>query len=393
VLRVSVFLLLLAGSAAIGASYQVAPERVPVDLRLEQARKEAVEAEAELHRLEAAAAKAGDEVARLRAHQLAAAQAIEVAEAQITIADTAAKLAHARLSAQRQRLAAEQAPASALLGGLALTTRRPPLLLLAGGGSAEDLVKLRLLVAAIAPTVKARTAALATQLERTTALEKAAFAAREERLRTRDTLSRRREQLASLESRAVELAKSRGSAALRAGDVALATGEQASALERQVQSRRSTIGEARELAALGPAPLPPSPPVRRGINLDYMLPAEAAVTGGVGAVSANGVRSRGVTLATRRGSPLVAPASGTILLSGPFRDYDGVVIIDHGGAWKSVLVNAGSRFPKGTRIRIGEPLGIALGPIEVELRHGGEDVSPALIAGSSAMVSNMRKGG
>jgi septal ring factor EnvC (AmiA/AmiB activator) len=150
---------------------------------------------------------------------------------------------------------------------------------------------------------------------------------------------------------------------------------------------------AQDLAGLGPAPLPVEVGTSQGAPLVYRLPADAPVTDGVGEVSANGVRSRGITLATPRGMPLIAPASGTILFAGPFRDFDGVVIIDHGGGWKSVLVNAGSKFPRGSRVEIGEPLGIALGPVEVQLQHGGQAVSPALIAGSSAMLSNKRKSG
>jgi septal ring factor EnvC (AmiA/AmiB activator) len=117
------------------------------------------------------------------------------------------------------------------------------------------------------------------------------------------------------------------------------------------------------------------------------------VTGGLGEVSDSGIRARGITLGTPRGSAVGVPASGTILFSGPFRDFDGVVIIDHGGGWKTVLVNAGSKLPRGSKVEIGDPLGIALGPVEVQLQHGGQAVSPALIAGSSAMLSNARKSG
>ena len=65
-----------------------------------------------------------------------------------------------------------------------------------------------------------------------------------------------------------------------------------------------------------------------------------------------------------------------------------VLVIDHGSGWKSVLVNAGSKLKRGTRIRQNEPLGIALGRVEIELQNRGKAVSPALIAGSSAMLSN-----
>lgn len=386
--------LLFAGSAAIAASAPVHPDDLAVDKQLEQARSETAAAEAEQRRLETAAAKARDEVTRLRAQQLAAVQAIAAAEARISAADARARLVHAQLVAQRQRLTREQAPIRSLLTGLALTARRPPVLVLADARSAEELVKLRLLIAATKPVIEAKTAALARELEAGSRLERAALAARSEMLRTREQLSRQRDAFAELEARAADLAQRRGAEALGAGDVALARQDRLSVMERRVESGSSDAQLARRLAGLGPAPLPRAPGVDGQLHgLEYRLPAEAAVVDGLGSVSASGVRSRGITLATRRGTALVAPASGAILFAGPFRDYDGIVIIDHGRGWRSVLVNAGSRLARGERVRIGEPLGTALGPVEVQLQRDGEAVSPALIAGSSAVLSNGGKGG
>jgi murein hydrolase activator len=386
--------LLFAGSAAIAASAPVHPDDLAVDKQLEQARRETAAAEAEQRRLESAAAQARDEVTRLRAQQLAAVQAIAAAEARISAADARARLVHAQLVAQRQRLTREQAPVRSLLTGLALTARRPPVLVLADARSAEELVKLRLLIAATMPVIEAKTAALSRELEAGSRLERAALAARGEMLRTREQLSRQRDAFAELEARAADLAQRRGAEALGAGDVALARQDRLSVMERRAESGRSDAQLAKRLAGLGPAPLPRVPRDDGQVHgLEYRLPAEAAVVDGLGSVSASGVRSRGVTLATRRGTALVAPASGAILFAGPFRDYDGVVIIDHGRGWRSVLVNAGSRLARGERVRIGEPLGTALGPVEVQLQRDGEAVSPALIAGSSAVLSNGGKGG
>ena len=391
-LRAATALLLLAGSAAVAASAPVPPEQVPVDVQLRQARNEAAVALAEQQRLEKAAAEARDAVTRLRARQLAAAQAIEAAEAQISAADAQALLVEGQLVAQRQRLAAQQAPVSSLLAGLVLAARRPPLLLLVDSGSAEDLVKLRLLVSATAPVIRARTAALSADLRRQTALEQQAVAARDQMAGSRAQLDRRREALAALEPSAIALARTRGSTALGAGDIALASEERFAAVQQNAGSAVASRQLANALAQLGPAPVPaPSPAAPPPFA--YELPAQAAVTDGMGEVSANGVRSRGITLATRRGTALVVPASGTILFAGPFHDYDGLVIIDHGGGWKSVVVNAGSKLRKGMAVRIGDPLGVALGPVEVRLQHGGESVSPALIAGSSQVLSNISKGG
>src|SRR4029078_7503621 len=96
---------------------------------------------------------------------------------------------------------------------------------------------------------------------------------------------------------------------------------------------------------------------------------------------------------TRSGMALAAPADGTIRFAGPFRDYDGVVIIDHGGGWMSVIVNASGSLHAGDRVKLGDPIGRALGPIQVELSQNGRRISPALIAGSSATLSKAGKGG
>jgi septal ring factor EnvC (AmiA/AmiB activator) len=114
---------------------------------------------------------------------------------------------------------------------------------------------------------------------------------------------------------------------------------------------------------------------------------------GLGSVAPNGVRSRGLTLRTARGSTVVVPASGVIRFAGAYRSFDGVVIIDHGGGWMSLLLGVSTQQKPGTRVSIGDPLGRALRPIGVELSRNGQHVSPALIAGSSRSLSKDRKQG
>jgi septal ring factor EnvC (AmiA/AmiB activator) len=125
----------------------------------------------------------------------------------------------------------------------------------------------------------------------------------------------------------------------------------------------------------------------------YRLPVAAPVAEGLGAVNASGIRSRGLTFSTGRGVVVSVPASGVVRFSGPFRNHDGVVIIDHGGGWMTLIVNVASERKAGDRVRIGEPLGRALGPLSVELSQNGRRISAALIAGSSVSLSNGPKGG
>ena len=158
--------------------------------------------------------------------------------------------------------------------------------------------------------------------------------------------------------------------------------------------RREAASIAREIARMPPPrPRPGPAQARLPAPLSYRLPADAAVVEGLGSIQPNGVRSRGLTLRTSPGAAVVVPASGTIRFAGPYRRFDGVVIIDHGRGWMSLLIGVATQQKPGTRVSIGEPLGRALRPIGVELSRNGQHVSPALIAGSSRSLSKSGKEG
>jgi septal ring factor EnvC (AmiA/AmiB activator) len=386
---------LLAFPLFAAASAPVQPAGVPLDSALQQARAEQSAAEAEAAKLGRVAAQAQGEAERLRAEQTAAAQNIEAAEARITAADTQLRLASAYVAAHRQRLAQEQQPVASLLAGLAVMAQRPPLLAIANQGSTDDLVKVRILLDSTIPVIRRRTAMLSAQLSEGQRLEQAAASARAELVQSRQDLAGRRQQFAALEQRAVQMAAASGGQALGAGDVAIAAGEDVERLRGSESGNRTARALAaalaaedpappRPIAAEGPAPRPPFP---------YDLPAAASVTEGLAAVNASGVRSRGVTLATSRGTPLTAPAAGVVRFAGPFRDYDGILIIEHGGGWMSLIVNVSTELKPGDRVQLRQPVGRALGAITVELSQNGRRISPALIAGSSQSLSNGIKGG
>ena len=387
--------LLLAVPLLLAASAPVQVEAETIDQALKRARAEARAADAQVRRLERTAGRARGEAARLHALQSAAAEAISAAEARISAADAERRIIAAKLAERRQRLQEQQRPVASLLAGLAMMARRPPLLALTSDSSMEEFVRVRLLLDASLPVIRKRTAALSAELAEGHRLERAALASRETLARSRSELDARRREFAGLEAKAMRSAELSGSAAIGAGDVALAMSEDVEQLAGETQRSRSAAQAAWELAALGPAPARPAAPEGRysRLPLDYRLPAEARVLQGLGEVSSSGVRSRGLTLATRRGAEVKVPAAGIIRFAGPFRDYDGIAIIEHGNGWMSLIVNVGSPLKPGTRVAAGERLGRALGPLGVELSHNGRHASPALIAGSSAKLSNGAKGG
>jgi len=392
-MRRAAFALLLCPLLAASALAQGAAE--PFNAALDRARSEQAAAQAEAARLDKLASQARGEAERLRARQAAAAQAIDAAEARITTADVQLRLASALVAAHRRQLAERQQPVASLLAGLALMARRPPLFALADGGGTDELVKVRILLDSTLPVIRRRTRGIAAAIGEDERLSGQAAAARTELMRSREELLGRRARFAALATKAQRQSLSAGGKALSVGDVAIAAGEDAERLLREQSGGRSARALAQRLAALDAAPPRPfasAAPVRQA-PFAYRLPAAASVTDGLGAIDSSGVRSRGITLATARGTPVVVPADGAIRFSGPFRNFDGITIIDHGGGWLSLLVNVTSPLRVGQRVRLGEPLGRALGPIEVELSHDGRRFSPALIAGSSQTLSNGGKGG
>jgi len=368
----------------------------PLDTALKAALAEQANADAETNRLEQAAAKAQNEAGRLHAQQAAAAQAIQAAEARISAANARLQLASAYVAAHRQQLANQQQPVSSLLAGLATMARRPPLLVLADRGSTDELVKVRLLLNATLPVIRARTGRLSAELAQGERLKQSALAARSELARSRDNLAARQQTYAALEQKAVQQALASQGQALGTSDVALAASENVERLRGEQANSQSIRAVASQLASNEqPAPLSPFAPDSRNPlpPFAYQLPATAPVSDGLASVNASGVRSRGLTLATPRGTEVTIPADGVVKFAGPYEDYDGVLIIDHGGGWVSLIVNVASELRVGGRVRLGDPAGRALGPLQVELSQNGRRISPALIAGSSQSLSKGPKGG
>jgi septal ring factor EnvC (AmiA/AmiB activator) len=389
------FAIVLIAPLLLAASGPAQPQEQPLDEAVRQARAEQASAEAETARLEKAAELARGQAARLRAEQAAAAQAIEAAEARITAADAQFRLASAYVAAHRRQLAQERQPVSSLLAGLAIMARRPPLTALADGGGTDEIVKIGVLLDSTLPVIRNRTKALSAQLSEGQRLQESALAARAELIRSRQELANRREQFASLEQRAIQQFLYAGGKALSSGDVAIAAAEQLEQLRGKESTSRSARDLAAQLASEEAAPPRPFPPVGAAVRppFRYALPVGAPVAEGLGAIDDSGVQSRGISFSTALGAPVSAPADGVVRYAGAFRDYDGILILDHGGGWMTLLVNVASTLKLGDKVRLGEPVGRALGPVEVQLSRDGRRFSPALIAGSSQTLSKGIKGG
>lgn len=357
---------------------------------LEAARDEVAAAQARQERLEAAASKARGAAGELRARQLSAAAAIGLAEARIAAADLALASAESRRQAALARLSRARAPAAALVAGVVTMGRRPPLLLLADGGSVDELVRLRALLDTGLPAIRARSAAIAREAEvaasRAGEVRRSRLAIAEEQ----QGLAAAQARFATLEREAETRAASLSGESFLAADRVIAGGETVGALGRADERAGLARRGAAVLSRL--EPLPPRPgapdPTRRAAPFAYRLPVDAAVTEGLGEVSEIGIAARGLTFSSFRGQKIAVPADAKVLFAGPYRRFDGIVILDHGGGWTSLITHVRPDVATGDKVRLGDPLGSALGATGLELRQDRRPVSPALIARSSVSLSN-----
>ncbi len=369
----SVLLTVLAGGFALAA----APDMSPADLR--SAQEEARQALARSRQFEEAAAKATDEAARARAESEALIARIQAAEAEITAAEARVGLVDAQLREQRARLAERQGPLVRLTGALQAMSRRPPALALMQPGSLEDAVRVRAVLAATLPRIRARTAALRSDIDRTRNLRAQQDVARQALVASRGELAGRREALARLEVEQRARSQSYAGLALRESDRALALGEEARDVEKLVGDRAFQQRLESSLASLpGPVLRPTGPGTPPPGGPAFLLPVGGRVLTGVGELNDAGVHARGLALAVEPGSAVRAPAPGRVVFAGPFRSYGLILILDHGGGWTSVLTDLEAiGVGNGQQIVRGATVGRAGGDaprLTVELRHQGRPV-------------------
>ncbi|MEG3619859.1 peptidoglycan DD-metalloendopeptidase family protein [Magnetovibrio sp. PR-2] len=128
-------------------------------------------------------------------------------------------------------------------------------------------------------------------------------------------------------------------------------------------------------------------------------PAIGRVVGRYGQQLDGGLTSKGLSLETRDGARVIAPFSGKVVFSGPFRGYGQLLIIDHGEGYHSLLAGLGRIDTlMDQRVVAGEPVAIMGGDGEepvlyVEFRRNNQPINPLpWLARSKRMAQSQPKG-
>jgi len=376
---------------ALAAAAFAAPAVDPVAAeqhRLVLAKQQAASAAARADRLDQQAGLERDAAARAGAEEAAVKARIDKAEADIAAAQARIALVQADLDAERARLAQHQGPIVRLLAALESLARRPAVAAVAEPGSVDDLVHVRAVLATVAPAIRARTAGIRDDLDRTRALRANAALAVQSLADGRRALDAQQLALARLEVTHRQRSAALGRQALAASDAALAMGEAARDAVDRIGELGDQAGIRADLAAL-PDPTPrPDDLGGRGDGLalaawpsydaPYRLPVAGRLVTGFGEVSAAGVRSRGLTLVTASDAAVIAPAAGRVAYARRFGDFGTIVIIDHGDGWTTLITGlASTDVTRGQTVGQGAEIGrmgSGTPQVTVELRRRGRPV-------------------
>lgn len=368
---------------------------------LDRALAEAAAAEVRGKALEAQALVATEEAEKTASEAAALAARIQQTEAGIAAGDARIALISGQQAQLSQRLAVRQEPLVRLTAALQKLARRPLALSALRPGSLRETVYLRAMLEATIPQVQSRTAALRAEIDRGRQLESAARQALDGLRASELELAQRRKNLAALETRQRLASRSANGNANREIERALALAEEARDLDSLVDQLNAAGSLRQELAGLpGPIMRPGKPEaaqVSMAANMNdgtggaaavattapsqFQLPVNGRTIAGFGAPGEGGVSNSGISLAPRPGAQVIAPAAGRVVFAGPYRGYDRIVIIEHGGGWTSLVTGlARSDVEVGDKLVGGGPLGVAGSDrpvVSLELRRDGVPVNPA----------------
>ena len=373
---------------------------------LQRATREGQRAEARADRLSREAQDATEAADKTAREAAAIAARIQRAEADITAARARFSLARSQRSALSARLAERRQPLVRLTSALQTTARRPLALSALQPGSLKDLVYVRAVLDSAVPEIRNRTAALRSDLEEGRALERQARQALGTLRQSEEDLQAKRAELTELETRQRLASREARSTAAREGERALALAEEARDLDGLIDQIDKAASLRRELAVLpGPSMRPaglaepsanvteevtssdetpganPSPtPTSAAPPPRFQLPVQGRTIAGFGELRGSGSRSTGLSLVPAAGAQVVAPATGRVAFSGPYRGFGRIVIIEHPDGWTSLITGLErTNVEVGDRLIGGSPIGVAAQEepaITIELRNGGTPVNP-----------------
>lgn len=360
--------------------------KVEQDLAAAQKRK------AELDRQAAAQAQ---EIQQLREKLVSAGQATRENEASLSGFEERLAVLEGEAAAKRQALAMKGEHLQALLTALQRLALDPPVALATLPQPPLDTVRGALIMGGTVPAITAQANTLKAEL---VSLRDADDAVRRQRDLIEDTAGRltaeRRALDALIQRKAALEQRTEAERKLETARLTKLAGAaktlrdliQRLEAERQAEERARLAAErararAEPVTARTPGDLGMvSPTAHKGART---VPASGKLMASYGQTDEYGAVTRGLTIETRPDAVVVAPDTGRVLFSGPFRGYGLILIIEHTGGYHSLLAGLGRiDATVGRTVEAGEPVG-TMGhdpdrnpSLYFELRRSGQPTNP-----------------
>lgn len=149
--------------------------------------------------------------------------------------------------------------------------------------------------------------------------------------------------------------------------------------QRPETATLSGQGASATRTALPGPPRPEIPPAEaRGL---FTPPSPGRIVTRYGERTGTRQTSKGIEIASRANSTIVAPYDGMVAFAGPFRGYGRLLIIDHGDGYHSLMAGLGRLDGAvGQAVLAGEPIGLmgqGQASLYYELRRNGDPIDPS----------------
>ncbi|MBM3565300.1 MAG: hypothetical protein FJX42_04210 [Alphaproteobacteria bacterium] len=400
--------ILMAAVVIVSAAYDAAAADKKDDprARLKQVEQDIARDRADAESLKKRAAELAAEIEESRAKATAAARKTQDSEREMARLESEIAQAVRAEAGAEKRLTARRAQAAEAVMALQRLALHPPEALLAQPAPPSDTVRSGILLRAAVPAIERRAAEIRADLDAArTAREQASARRAAHALRAQTLLAERRTleealvRKASLQKETVEQGRVAEKRLAALAAEAQGLNELMARLEteraRQRAQREAVAkAEAARAAADKAAAKTVMPKVAAPAGATAFAkargrlppPAVGQVVLHYGQTLPTGLKHKGVTLETQKGSTVIAPFSGYVVFAGEFRGYGQLLILDHGDGYHTLLAGLDhiDGVP-GLWVETGEPVGVmgqsggnnATRPrLYVEIRQGGQPVDP-----------------
>lgn len=354
---------------------------------LREQQQKSTETEAEIKRQ---IEEIGNDRRKLNQALIDSAAKLRDVEAKVSETETRLKPLDAQEATLRSSLESRRSVIGEVLAALQRIGRRPPPALIASPEDALQAVRTAMVLGAVLPEMRDQVADLARDLSGLLAVRKKIDDERDTLKKQLASLGDERTRMSALvgerQKQEAEREKALAAERTRAADLAKQAGTLKDLIAKLEQGLDPATRAAREAARGEPRPLSTLKDPGR------MAPAVAfASLRGRVPIPVNGVKlkvfgdsdgtggtEKGVSIATRAGAQITAPADGWVVYAGPFRSYGQLLILNVGGGYHVLLAGMDRiSVDLGQFVLTGEP---------VAVMGNGSQIAAVLATGSSQPV-------